>query len=77
MDKPINSMKSSHVFDLKQHVNFPTHVPGRWLDLLIAKRTSNSIKTVLSNRIKRPKRERALCQQYDEVLCSILDKYAL
>ena len=33
-------------FDLKQHVNFPTHVHGHWLDLLITKRMSNSIKSV-------------------------------
>ena len=32
-------------FDLKQHVNFPTHVHGHWLDLLITKRTSTSIKS--------------------------------
>ena len=35
-------------FDLKQHVNFPTHVHGHWLDLLISKRISNSIKSVFS-----------------------------
>ena len=35
-------------FDLKQHVNFPTHVHGHWLDLLITKRISNSIKSVFS-----------------------------
>ena len=35
-------------FDLKQHVNFPTHVVGRWLDLLISKRISNCIKSVFS-----------------------------
>ena len=33
-------------FDLKQHGNFPTHVHGHWLDLLITKRISNSIKSV-------------------------------
>ena len=33
-------------FDLKQHVNFPPHVHGYWLDPLITKRTSNSIKSV-------------------------------
>ena len=33
-------------FDLKQHVYFPTHVHGHWLDLLITKRISNSIKSV-------------------------------
>ena len=32
--------------DLKQHVYFPTHVHGHWLDLLITKRISNSIKAV-------------------------------
>ena len=35
-------------FDLKQHVNFPTDVRGHWLDLLITKRISNSIKSVFS-----------------------------
>ena len=35
-------------FDLKQHVNFPTHVHGHWPDLLITKRISNSIKSVFS-----------------------------
>ena len=35
-------------FDLKQHINFPTHVHGHWLDLLITKRISNSIKSVFS-----------------------------
>ena len=35
-------------FDLKQHVNFPTHVHGHWLDLLITKRISNPIKSVFS-----------------------------
>ena len=34
--------------DLKQKVNFPTHVHGHWLDLLITKRISNSIKSVFS-----------------------------
>ena len=29
-----------------QHVNFPTHVHGHWLDLLITNRISNSIKSV-------------------------------
>ena len=33
-------------FDLKKHVNFPTHARGHWLDLLITKRTSDSIKSV-------------------------------
>ena len=36
------------MFDLKQHVNFPTHVHGLWLDLLITKHISNSIKSVFS-----------------------------
>ena len=35
-------------FDLKPHVNFATHVHGHWLDLLITKRISNSIKSVFS-----------------------------
>ena len=35
-------------FDLKQHVNFPTHVHGNWLDLLITKRIPDSIKSVFS-----------------------------
>ena len=35
-------------FDLKQHVNFPAHVHGHWLDLLITKRISNCIKSVFS-----------------------------
>ena len=35
-------------FDFKQHVNFPTHVHGHWLDLLITKRISYSIKSVSS-----------------------------
>ena len=35
-------------FDLKQHVNFPPHVHGHRLDLLITKRISNSIKSVFS-----------------------------
>ena len=35
-------------FDLKQHINFPTHVHGHWLDLLITKRISNCIKSVFS-----------------------------
>ena len=49
METQTNSMKSSHdCFDLKQHVNFPTHVHGHWLDLLITKRISNSIKSVFS-----------------------------
>ena len=33
---------------MKQHVNFPTHVHGHWIDLLITKRISNSIKLVFS-----------------------------
>ena len=105
-------------FDLKRHVNFPTHVHGHWLDLLIAKRISNSIKSVfsaagtsdhmaviseldccrtklnkakinkidyesfhsdilISDLIKKPEKDlSALCQQYDSVLSSILDKHA-
>ena len=35
-------------FDLRQHVNFSTHVHGHWLDLLITKRISNSNKSVFS-----------------------------
>ena len=35
-------------FDLKQHVNVPTHVNGHWLDHLITKLISNSIKSVFS-----------------------------
>ena len=35
-------------FDLKQHVNCPTHVHGHWLNLLITKRISNSSKSVFS-----------------------------
>ena len=35
-------------FYLKQHGNFPTHVHGHWLDLLITKRTSSSIKSVFA-----------------------------
>ena len=35
-------------FDLKQHVNLPTHIHGHWLDLLITKRILNSIKSVFS-----------------------------
>ena len=35
-------------FDLKQQVNFPTHIHGHWLDLLFTKRISNSIKSVFS-----------------------------
>ena len=35
-------------FDLKQHVNFPTHVHGHWLYLLITERTFNSNKSVFS-----------------------------
>ena len=34
--------------DLKRHVNCPTHVHGHWLDLLITKRISNSIKAGFS-----------------------------
>ena len=40
-------------FDLKQHVNFPTHVHGHWLDLLITKRISNSIKSVFRQQVSR------------------------
>ena len=108
-------------FDLKQHVNF--HVHGHWLDLLITKRVSNSIKSVFSvegisdhlavileidccktkwnkekilfrkinkidyesfhsdilssDLIEKPEKDlSALCQQYDSVLSSILDKHA-
>ena len=110
-------------FELKQHVYFPTHVHGHWLDLLITKRISNSIKSVFSaagisdhlaviseidccktkwnkekisfrkinkidyesfhsdilssDLIKKPKKDlSALCQLYDSVLSSILDKHA-
>ena len=110
-------------FDLKQHVNIPTHVHGHWLDLLITKRISNSIKSdflaaafsdhlaviseidcyktkwnkkkyrfeklnkidyesfhlyiLSSDLIKKPEKDlSALCQQYDYVLSSILDKNA-
>ena len=38
-------------FDLKQHVNFSTHVHGPWLDLLVTKRTSKSIKSVLGHQV--------------------------
>ena len=34
--------------NLRKHVNFPTHVHGHWLDIVITKRTSNSIKLVFS-----------------------------
>ena len=32
--------------DLKQHVNVPTYVHGHWLDPIITKRISNSVKSV-------------------------------
>ena len=40
-------------FDLKQHVNFyfPTHIHGHWLDILITKRISNSIKSVFRQQV--------------------------
>ena len=110
-------------FDRKQHVNFPTHVHGNSLDLLINKRIPNSIKSVFSaagisdhlaviseidcwkkkwnkekisfpkinkidyesfhsdilnsDLIKKPEKDlSALCQQYNSVLSSILDKHA-
>ena len=110
-------------FDLKQHGNFPTHVHGHWLDLLITKRISNCIKSVFSaagisdhlaviseidccktkwnkekisfckinkidyesfhsdilssDLIKKPEKDlSALCQQYNSVLSSILNKHA-
>ena len=40
-------------FDLKQHVNFQTHVHGHWLDLLITKRISNSIKSFFWQQVSR------------------------
>ena len=33
-------------FNLKQHVNFSTHVHGHWLDLLITKSSSDHVKSV-------------------------------
>ena len=38
-------------FDLKQHVYFPSHVHCHWLDLLITKRISNSIKAVFRQQV--------------------------
>ena len=32
-------------FDLKQHVNFSTHIHGHWLDLLITRSSCNNIQT--------------------------------
>ena len=47
-EKNPNKFNEIHTcFDLKQHVNFPAHVHGQWLDLLITERVSNSIKLVL------------------------------
>ena len=43
-------------FDLKQHVNFPTHVHGHWLDLLITKRISNYLADVISENSDNPRR---------------------
>ena len=110
-------------FDHKQHDNLPTHVHSHWLDLLITKRISNSIKSVFSaagisrtilrsyhiaccktkwnkeklsfrkinkfeyesfhsdilnsDLIKKPEKDlSALCQQYDSVRSSLLDKHA-
>ena len=40
--------KFKEIFRSQQHVYFPTHVHGHWLDLLITKRISNSIKSVFS-----------------------------
>ena len=33
-------------FNLKQHVNFSTHVHGHWLDLLITKSSCDHVKSV-------------------------------
>ena len=47
MDKPINSIKSSHVLISSSMLISPlTYIHGHWPDLLITKRTSNSIKSV-------------------------------
>ena len=33
-------------FNLKQHVNFSTHVHGHWIDLLITKSSCDHVKSV-------------------------------
>ena len=35
-------------FDLEQHVNFPTHIHGHWLDLLITKTSCPAVRSVLA-----------------------------
>ena len=45
METPTNGMTSSHV-SISSRINFPTH--GHWLDLLITKHISNSIKSFFS-----------------------------
>ena len=35
-------------FDLEQHVNFPTHIHGHWLDLLITRTSYPAVKPVLA-----------------------------
>ena len=35
-------------FDLEQHVNFPTHIPGHWLDLLITRTSCPAVRSVLA-----------------------------
>ena len=34
-------------FDLEQHVNFPTHIHGHWLDLLITRTSCPAVRSVL------------------------------
>ena len=33
-------------FDLEQHVNFPTHIHGHWLDLLITRTSCPAVRSV-------------------------------
>ena len=35
-------------FDLEQHVNFPTHIHGHWLDLLITRTSCPAVRSVLA-----------------------------
>ena len=35
-------------FDLEQHVNFPTHIHGHWLDLLITRTSCSAVRSVLA-----------------------------
>ena len=53
MEKNTNINEILTCFNLKQHINFPTHVHGYWLDLLITKHVRQQVSQTILRSYKK------------------------